>query len=951
MNPPARGPFAFGHLFQVFEPSFACIRGCLFHIPANVRRVSAGPPQLTHAVRWPASARARRMLGIVAGSLLYGCSTTHAPPLAAKPVTAAPARAPAPAPEVDGDRRLSRSVEPLHYWLEFTIDPNRDEFTGQTRISVKAHQPTRWIYLHAQGLRFTDIHAELGTTRVKPEVVSGRNSGLALGFPQAVRGELVLSFTYSAELDEIPTSLYRAKDGGSWYAFTQFEPLSAREAFPCFDEPQFKTPYTTSIITPTSLIAASNSPLKTRSSVDGMTRHEFITTEPLPSYLVALAVGDFDIATAPATLMEKPPLRILTTQGKGTHTGYALNQTPRILRELTAYFGSPYPYRKLDKVAVPSFRAGAMENAGLVTYREQFLISDEASMSAPDKLRAQSIIAHELAHMWFGNLVTMQWWDDLWLNEAFATWMSNRVLKAIAPETEPELQAVNAMLEVMETDALVSATPIRKQIENSGDIHNAFDRITYVKGLSVLRMLENWVGPNEFRDGIRTYLTKHAWGSATMFDLLSAIDQAAQKPVSPIAKGFVEQPGVPLVNLEWSCEGDGVKVSLDQTRYSLAKVDRSSDPVWTIPVCLIGGKGQREARECFLFDTRTAERTLGFGFCPSYLHPNAGEYGYYRWKLEPTRLADLFGEHRSKLSLAERIALPLHAFALLEVGAIDGAAYVQALQEVGAEQHWLALKGLLQGISQLVPLTISQQADRHLAVWTRGMLSAHARRIRFIPRPKEPVASSLAREALFYTLASIGWDGETLKQAGVQAQAFLEDPDNVPTEVADLSLSIAALQGDRKLHDGLVSVLRATRSPTTRQSVVKALGRFRNPALLARSFDLLLEGDLRAQDYRTLVYPTLRDQELHAGFWAWYTRHESELRRVLGDRLSETLPWAAAGFCSEKGIELARQHFANPAGLGPGAAHNLNQALETARRCAARRQAHGAAISAQLAQQ
>ncbi len=891
---------------------------------------------------------ARALAATLAGSLALACSAPPASSVPSKPV-APPAERVAPIPEVNGDNRLSPSVEPLHYWLEFGIDPSRDEFTGRTRIEVKVHEPTRWIFLHAERLELSDVHAMFGTAQVKPEVVSGPNSGLALGFPEPVEGELTLSFTYSAALDEIPVSLYRAKDGDNWYAFTQFEPLSAREAFPCFDEPRFKTPFTTTIVTPPSQIAASNAPLKSLSRVNDMARHEFETTEPLPTYLVALAVGKFDIATAPATLLEKPPFRILTTEGKAKHTTFALNQTPRILQELTEYFGSPYPYRKLDKVAVPSFRAGAMENAGLVTYREQYLVADERSMSASDKLRAQSIIAHELAHMWFGNLVTMSWWDDLWLNEAFATWMSNRVLKTIAPETEPELQAINSMLEVMETDALASATPIRKRIENSGDIHNAFDRITYVKGLSVLRMLEHWVGPNRFRDGIQSYLAKHAWRNATMFDLLAALDEAAQKPVSAIAEGFVQQAGVPLVSVDWHCDGEQVKVSLQQTRYSLPGPKPPSDATWTIPVCLKGSLGKREVRECLLLDKKTTDLSLAWGFCPSYLHPNADEQGYYRWKLKPQQLGELYGAHRTKLALSERVALPLHALALLEVGAIDGAAYLDATEQVASEQHWISLKGVLRGISQLARMMPNQEARERLAAWTRRLMSAHARRIRFVPPPTDPVASGLARETLFYALASVGRDKETLKQARTQARAFLAAPDKVPPEIADLSLSIAALEGDRELHDGLVSILKATRSPTTRNSVVKALGRFRDPVLLDRSFDLLLDGSLRAQDYRTLLYPALTDEALHAGFWAWFTRHDTELRRVLGARLTESLPWAAAGFCTNEGIEQARRHFDNPAALGPGAAQNLEQALETAQRCADLRQAHGATLAAELA--
>jgi len=848
----------------------------------------------------------------------------------------APAATPAP-PVADGDARLDRLVEPLAYRLKFEIDPREERFRGATEIRVAVHEATRVLKLHALGLDFQDVFAVPAGAphdkKLPAQVHPGKNAGLALVFSEPLEGEVLLEFSYTAPLDEVPMSLYRARDGDDWYAFTQFEALAAREAFPCFDEPQFKTPFTTSIITPASMKAASNAPLARTTPVADEVRYDFETTEPLPTYLVALAVGNFDIVENPAPLPGQPPQRILTVRGKSEHTAFALRESSTILAELSKYFGSPYPYKKLDQVAVPSFRAGAMENAGLVTYREQFLIIDDARGAATDKLAAQSIIAHELAHMWFGDLVTMQWWDDIWLNEAFATWMSNLVLKQIAPETEPELQAVKSMVEVMDQDALESATAVRKHIENSGDIDNAFDRITYVKGLSVLRMLERYVGPERFRSGIQKYLQRHAWKNATMFDLLAALDEASERPVSAIARAFVEKPGVPLVDVDWACESGTVELTFEQQRY--APVGRTAEPsTWPIPMCFkAGGAGKTESH-CFLFDAGASRMVMSdWKFCPDFVHPNAGETSYYRWQLPPKRFLALTREFRAQLTPAERVALPSHAFALLETGALDGASYLDALAALGTDEHWLVLEGVLDGLGKLNRVLTAPAEREALARFTRRLLGPHTKKVGFAPRAGDSMAANLIRRDLYQALGGIGNDPETLKLASQVAQQVLQDPEQVAPDLAAQSLGLAALAGEAKLHDGLVALLGSARSPALRDAVVRALAAFRDPELLTRSYDLLLKGTLRAQDYYVLPRSAGRDAATQSVFWTWYVKHEQELIRLLGPRISASLPWVVAGFCSQTELENARAHFANAEALGPGAPHNLEQALETASRC------------------
>ncbi len=396
---------------------------------------------------------------------------------------------------------------------------------------------------------------------------------------------MALGFEYEAPLDEIPESIYRVKQDDGWYAYSQFEALMARQAFPCFDEPGFKTPFRVRVRVPKPLVALSNAPVADVHP-DGETHEvfEFAPTAPMPTYLVAFAVGTFakhqaDVAAEAAGLPEGQtlPHNVYTVAGKKHLASYAGAQATPILRALTQYFGSPYPYAKLDQIGVPTFLFGAMENVGLVTYRQNILLVDETRASHRDRALARSVMAHELAHMWFGNLVTPAWWDDIWLNEAFATWMANKVLERIAPELEAPLWAVSGMLEVMQEDALGSATPIRKTITTTGDIKNAFDGITYEKGSAVLRMLETWIGKDNFQRGVRAYLTHHAWQNATMADFMRSIAEQTALPLERVARSFIEQPGTPLITLQSSCEptADGVKLRLNlkQERYVPLGID------------------------------------------------------------------------------------------------------------------------------------------------------------------------------------------------------------------------------------------------------------------------------------------------------------------------------------------------------------------------------------------
>ena len=461
--------------------------------------------------------------------------------------------------QLDGHARLGDAVTPTAYDLMLEVDPAEPTFAGKITIQLELEARADHIVLHAEEL---DIEqAQLtpeGGEAAAVEIKTGEHGGVAAVPAEALEpGNYELAISYTGALDEVPTGLYRVKEGDRWYAFTQFEPLEARQAFPSLDEPRFKAPFHLTVSAPQGLVVAANTPLASRGpdpTRPGWTLHDFQTSPPLPTYLVALTVGPLDVVAAPEGTIEGVPLRVLAPKGKGELAAYALEHTPRILAHQTEYFGQDYPFAKLDLVAVPNFSAGAMENVGLVTFRESLLLIDPETASLQSTYAARSVLAHELAHMWFGNLVTPAWWDELWLNESFATWMAAQTMEAVYPELGTGEREVRRVGRIMSQDSLVQTRAIRQPIEHGGDVYNAFDGITYGKGAAVLRMIEAWLSPEIFRAGVRNFLKDNAFGTGTTSELMSALEQASDEPVYDVMRTFIDQPGVPLLQVVSTCE-------------------------------------------------------------------------------------------------------------------------------------------------------------------------------------------------------------------------------------------------------------------------------------------------------------------------------------------------------------------------------------------------------------
>ncbi|MFL5343677.1 MAG: M1 family metallopeptidase, partial [Hyalangium sp.] len=510
------------------------------------------------------------------------------PPAQASAPAAAPATPPTP-PQL----RLPTTIRPTGYSVELTVDPNASTFQGVADISLQVAQPTSVLWLNAHELTVKQATLTQAGAPLALTPVPGNENflGFTLSRPLA-QGPASLHITYEAiaSTKEIEGA-FRAQERGDWYVFTEFEPMGARRAFPCFDEPSFKVPWQLTFHVPAGNIAVTNTPLLAEEpQADGSRTFRFARTQPLPSYLIAFGVGPLEFVQAAPSGRNKVPTRIITPKGRAAEAAYAAKMTPEIISRLESYFDMPYPYEKVDILAGP-LMSGAMENPGLVTFNSESILAKESEDTLAHQRNFTETQVHELGHQWFGDLVTMAWWDDLWLNESFATWITPRIIESWKPTWDAPAQRVQERSYALGSDSLATARRVHQPIENAGDILSAFDGITYGKGSAVLAMAEGWLGQDVFRRGIQRYLRAHAGGNATTQDFLDALSAEAGKDVGRVLGTFLDQGGAPLVSATVGCSGPVPKVVLSQRRYLPVGSQGEAARIWRVPLCVRYGVG------------------------------------------------------------------------------------------------------------------------------------------------------------------------------------------------------------------------------------------------------------------------------------------------------------------------------------------------------------------------
>jgi alanyl aminopeptidase len=847
--------------------------------------------------------------------------------------------------------RLPAGVRPIRYAAELTLLPDSPTFKASIDIDVSFAAPASLFYLNSKGI-------EIGAATVnqkKLAVEQVNEDFIALRADSAIAaGPAKLHFDYTGKISpKSSEGIFQGRDGRVDYLFTQFEEIDARRAFPCFDEPDFKTPWQITLHVKSEDKAFANTPeVSNTPETNGMKRVVFAPTKPLPSYLVAFAVGPFDVVSAGRVAANGAKVRILTPKGKANQAQYAAEITATLIDRLQNYFGIPYPYEKADSIAIPlTYGFGAMENAGLITYAENILLADPATDTEQRRRLYASDGAHELAHQWFGDLVTLAWWDDTWLNEAFATWTSSKILAEWKPEWKTRLGDLNAKFGAMSEDSLVTTRKIRQEILTNDDISNAFDNITYEKGAAVIRMFEVWTGERQFQRGVTSYLQRHEFKNARMSDFLDAIAQTGQPRLSAAFQTFLNQPGVPEISVALKC-APAPTVTLRQKRYLPIGSKGSADHTWQVPVCVgyRGGKGMEH--ECFLLDKPSAEFKLTKATrCPASIAANENGAGYYIAAYDGP-LLDKAVDQASTLNSAEQLTL-IHDVASLAGSGdlkIDRALDVAVKFANSPERQIVSqAKDIVASTKSFVPASLQANYAR----FVEEHFGPRARALGWSAKPGEALETRLLRPSLVPFVAR--YDANLTAEARKLADGWLKDRTGVDADMLGPVLSTAAYSGDRALFDSLVAELKKTKDLRQRGAIIRALGAFRDPNLVQAALDLVIHSDIDTRETTALLYAGMGDPATERMPFEFVKANYDEILKRApsggGSDFGAVLPYSAGSFCDAASEKEFIDFFGERAKKFTGGPRVYEQTLEGIRLCEAQKAAESADIAAYFGRQ
>jgi alanyl aminopeptidase len=848
--------------------------------------------------------------------------------------------------------RLDGSVQPLRYAVDMTIVPDHDTFHGSVDIDVDVRTPSKIVWLNAIGLTIDEagFRPEAGAT-LPAKTLPGGDQFTGFSFDREISGLGRLHIVYQGKISRSSSAgIFQLKEDRDWYVYSQFEPTDARRAFPCFDEPGFKVPWQMTLHVPKDDMALSNSPVQSESSEpNGMKLVRFKASPPLPSYLVALAVGRFDAVDAGHA--GATPVRVIVPRGKSAEAAYAVTAIPQLLKLLEDYFGIPFPYEKLDSVVMP-ISDFAMENAGMITYSESSLLADPARETINHKRELAGICAHEMAHQWFGDLVTTAWWNDTWLNEAFATWMERKIPGEWRPDWHLDVAAVNARVGAMRQDELASARAIRQPIESNDDIANAFDDITYEKGAAVIEMFERWIGPEKFRSGVQLYLKQHAWGNATAGDFEAAISSVAGQDVAPVFSSFLDQPGVPELSVALKC---GTKPALElMQKRSLPIGSQAKPQTWEIPVCVAYEAGGAVHHQCSVLADAKADMELAEArTCPAWLLPNDGEAGYYQVEYQGDLLKLVLADDAAHLSAAERVGVLGDVDLLVGAGetpAGDALALVPEFSKDPAPQVVQAAANIASLLkTESVPGDLRDKGTRFI----RQQFGERAMALGWLAKPGDSDDTRLLRQKLVPFVASVGEQKDLIQEAEKLAHAWLNKRQTISPEMLGPLLEVAAQFGGRDLFNLLRTAAVQERNHTLRELLLAALGSFRDPQLAAASLDLLLSKDFDPREsFYPLLFGPLAYAETRDVPFTFVKQHLDlllkRLPREVGEDYAATLPAVGASFCDAKRRDELDSFFRDRVKDYTGGPRSLAQTLEGIDLCISARQALAPELTAFL---
>jgi aminopeptidase N len=700
---------------------------------------------------------------------------------------------------------LPKDVRPHAYRID--IVPNLDQlatadgtvdvdFAGKAEIDVEVLRPTDKITINAVDLSFDSVSIN-GVEGIVE--VDQPNQTATFRFPLAlVTGRHTLMIAYSGKIISRTLGfyyvIYRNSSGRHWSVTTDFEPANARQVFPGWDEPVFKATFALSAVLPENFQAISNTPIaREEPAGPGRKRVTFAPTPAMSSYLVLLSIGEYARISRTIAGVD---VGINALSGRVEQGRYALDVvTAQVLPYYIDYFGVNYPLPKLDQIAVADTYWGGMENWGAITYMDSSLLFDPASSSQSERQTVFTMVTHEIAHQWFGNLVTMAWWDNLWLNEGFATWMEKKLADRFNPTWKMWLQVHASREYAMARDAMRTSHPIQQDIVDESEV-SAFDTITYDKGEAVIRMLEAYLGEEAFRDGVRRYMKAHAFSSATTADFWAALSEASGKPVTAIAAGFVEQAGIPLIRVATRCVDGRTIAQLRQERFTINN-PYAEKLTWRVPV-LIGRSGDSNVQTVLVEGT---PQTVQFEGCGAPLKANFGDVGYYRVQYEGDGFRALAASYR-QFSPADRVNLVADAWALVQAGRSDAQSYLDLTKELTEETEYAIWHSVTDALKQIDRLQRASAGREAFRAYSRSLLHPVLERLGWDPKPDDDSQTLQLRTTIVMTLGRLG-DQTVIAEAQRRFDEFVQNPKLLHNDLREAVATVVGYVANRATFDTL----------------------------------------------------------------------------------------------------------------------------------------------------
>jgi tricorn protease interacting factor F2/3 len=815
-------------------------------------------------------------------------------------------------------------VIPINYELMFEPLFHNFKFNGEEIITLNLSKPTNSIKIDAAELSIKESHIIQGGKIISSESsLNEKDEKLTIKLAKKIKGKAKLSIKFTGTLNDrllgFYKSQYKDRKGKTKYlATTQFEAADARRAFPCWDEPAVKATFDVSLLVDKHLDAISNMPVISKKKTGTKILHKFGRTPIMSTYLLYLGVGEFEYLHGK---LRNIKIRIVTTKGNKNKGKLSLDFTKKFLGEYEKYFGIRYPLPKLDMIAIPDFAAGAMENWGAITFREAILLYDAKTSSTRTKQYIAEVISHEIAHQWFGNLVTMKWWNDLWLNESFATFMATKIVNKFYPEWDLWDQFLgDAMLNAMSLDALKNSHPINVDVKHPAQIREIFDAISYDKGGNVLRMLENYVGIENFRKGLKYYLTQHKYSNAEGQDLWKSIGKVAHKPVDAMMKTWIDQVGYPVVDVK----RNNSKVSFTQRRF-LSDGSKSSKNRWSIPIHI--EEGDHESSILM----KSQKSVVSLKNIDSNFIVNSGRYGFYRVQYDANSLAQLELLIDEKiLNHVDRWSLQNDLFSQCVSGTKQIQEYLDFTTSYHDEDNYITLQNLAQNLYHLYKLTRKEKFSDEIRTYTAQFLGTIFDRLGWDSQKNEKHTNALLRSFVITALGKLG-DKEILNEAKKRFNKFLKNKNSLAADLQEPVFVLVAWQGNEKTYNKLLSLYKKSTLQEEKIRFLMAMCNFKQKNLLLKTLALSLTPEVRSQNIRVPIMGVSANIYGNEILWPWLKNNWKKLVRRfgVGNPLANRIVASIGSVIDDKQEKDVRKFFKKmPL---PGTERVIEQTLERVR--------------------